>query len=182
VNSNRSECEILECETCNCEIFECESCRQSVPASFTLVPAVAGRHPEWRSAAGALALGPGCEVAYCPECAAKERRCRVCGCTHHYACPGSSGCGCAWAGPDLCTECVGKEAAQELTPAAGPVVNQGPSRVISSIPGQEAGRQEKGQLGHGAGSGQACPSCGRPHEFVAGCYWFPPLATLEASK
>lgn len=31
-----------------------------------------------------------------------ERTCRVCGCTDLRACPG----GCAWAGPDLCTNCT----------------------------------------------------------------------------
>ena len=32
-----------------------------------------------------------------------EHKCRICGCTWHYACPG----GCYWVEPDLCSECAG---------------------------------------------------------------------------
>lgn len=35
--------------------------------------------------------------------------CRVCGCTQHNACETDMG-GCYWAEPDLCSECVGKDA------------------------------------------------------------------------
>lgn len=31
-----------------------------------------------------------------------EQVCRVCGCTHHNACPG----GCYWVEPDLCSACA----------------------------------------------------------------------------
>lgn len=38
---------------------------------------------------------------------ARRRSCRVCGCTNLKACPGR----CWWVEPDLCSSCVGKEAA-----------------------------------------------------------------------
>lgn len=33
-----------------------------------------------------------------------EQKCRVCGCTDDYACPG----GCYWVEPDLCSKCAEK--------------------------------------------------------------------------
>ena len=44
-----------------------------------------------------------------------ERRCRVCGCTWNNACLG----GCYWAGPDLCSACVGVDAASHSAAMLG---------------------------------------------------------------
>lgn len=48
------------------------------------------------------------DVAFPPEPADPDRACRVCGCTHTTPCF-KNGEPCAWAEPDLCTACVGKE-------------------------------------------------------------------------
>lgn len=42
-----------------------------------------------------------------------EPVCRCCGCTEHNACISIQGDPCAWVEDDLCSECVGREAAAE---------------------------------------------------------------------
>lgn len=43
------------------------------------------------------------------------RRCRVCGCTDDYACPG----GCYWVEEDLCSKCMDKAKADRTGPKGG---------------------------------------------------------------
>lgn len=49
-------------------------------------------------------------LVVCGECS-DARKCRVCGCSNHHACPG----GCGWVEDDLCSVCGGREPEREVS-------------------------------------------------------------------
>lgn len=73
--------------------YKVETCPEAMGVNITQTLANAGIVLEW----------PPETVAYQVALAAKERKCRVCGCTWNNACEG----GCYWVEENLCSSCEG---------------------------------------------------------------------------